>query len=956
MAFTGTWGAWDYSGGNGMRVGIQVTWATPTHGSTSVDATVEVWTQNQYTYGDDQKLTYGGVISGSQSFTNNHDSSEFRRDTLTYTYTYTSTSYGVSPGKVVFSATLSGAYNGVTPSVSVSSSVPARPYAAPAAPTSVALARASDASLITSWVRHATSGEPYDTQAIQRSLNGAAYVALSWTVAGTATSYNDTTALANNKYRYQVRAQNSIGSSGFVVSNDVWTTPSAPSTVTRTGANGANQTVAWTNTVGYPVNTEWQTEVWRSDDNAGYVLLTTVAGSAVNYVDTYPATHAAVKFKYITRTKTTSGAVLYSAWSNETTQTAGTTTPPNKPTGLTPNGIVVDPSQLTVLAWTFNAGQGGDTQTQYQIRHRINGTSTWTTPAAVIDTASTTSLAINTYADGNIVEWQVSTKGADPTFSQWSDSAVYTNTVTVITPPPVIYPADIDIRTGQVRANSLFDEVRNYLMRTQSQLFGGGTRSVDATFNVNWTARFLAICLGTGANTANVGYFDINPPFSNTVTNKALSGNIATLTFSGTHRFRAGETVIVSGVDATFNGTFVVRTAETSFITYDKVATTVSPVASGGSVGHRIQGHGSAADQVATTAGKIPMATTWIALYYEMPFGWGGGSTPRKNGVVTVTFKSLTANVATLTVVNPHYFTLGDPITIAIGDPVFDGSGTVTAMTVNTITYARTGSNVSTTAASGYVKPFGSSTNMGNYHLVSYLGAFTVPSNWILLAMRNGDTGQVEWSTGDKAPAGADSNQIIVGDPAGGNTVLNNNQLRARTGSAETGDLYLQYAGSGDVRIGDTGGATILCTPMTVLEDFDSTDQTAYSSATQTPGSPVLGLTFVAPRSGKVLIEGSAGISCSAAGTDVRCYVECKSGATIGSGTVQGTTGDTDTGPSCRFTSVVAGEVRNVASGHVLVSALTAGSTYNICMRHRVAGGGGSITVLWRRVTCLPSM
>lgn len=45
---------------------------------------------------------------------------------------------------------------------------------------------------------------------------------------------------------------------------------------------------------------------------------------------------------------------------------------------------------------------------------------------------------------------------------------------------------------------------------------------------------------------------------SATVTNKALASNVATLTTAAAHGFVVGDTVVVSGVDSTFNGTHVV--------------------------------------------------------------------------------------------------------------------------------------------------------------------------------------------------------------------------------------------------------------------------------------------------------------------------------------------------------------------------------------------------------------
>jgi len=60
------------------------------------------------------------------------------------------------------------------------------------------------------------------------------------------------------------------------------------------------------------------------------------------------------------------------------------------------------------------------------------------------------------------------------------------------------------------------------------------------------------------------------------VSNKALTSNVATLTTSTTHSLIAGDEVVVTGVDATFNGTYVVISAPTTTtFTYAKTATNV---------------------------------------------------------------------------------------------------------------------------------------------------------------------------------------------------------------------------------------------------------------------------------------------------------------------------------------------------------------------------------------------
>ena len=68
-----------------------------------------------------------------------------------------------------------------------------------------------------------------------------------------------------------------------------------------------------------------------------------------------------------------------------------------------------------------------------------------------------------------------------------------------------------------------------------------------------------------------------------TVTNKALTSNVATLTI-GTHHLTAGATITVDNIDATFNGTYVITTVGATTISYAKTAANVTSVAASGLV------------------------------------------------------------------------------------------------------------------------------------------------------------------------------------------------------------------------------------------------------------------------------------------------------------------------------------------------------------------------------------
>jgi hypothetical protein len=75
---------------------------------------------------------------------------------------------------------------------------------------------------------------------------------------------------------------------------------------------------------------------------------------------------------------------------------------------------------------------------------------------------------------------------------------------------------------------------------------------------------------------------------SNTVTNKALTSNVATITTADAHNLSVGSTVTVSGVGAPFDGTWVVASVPTSTTyTYNVTAANVTSAASTGTTGTR---------------------------------------------------------------------------------------------------------------------------------------------------------------------------------------------------------------------------------------------------------------------------------------------------------------------------------------------------------------------------------
>jgi hypothetical protein len=119
--------------------------------------------------------------------------------------------------------------------------------------------------------------------------------------------------------------------------------------------------------------------------------------------------------------------------------------------------------------------------------------------------------------------------------------------------------------------------------------FGGAGTTVE-TSNLSVTDPLLFVGKDNTSDLVDLGfigeYSTTVATITKTVSNKALTSNVATITTSDTHGFAVGDYVVVSGVDATFNGTFLVASVPTTTtFTYAKTATNVtSAVATGSAV------------------------------------------------------------------------------------------------------------------------------------------------------------------------------------------------------------------------------------------------------------------------------------------------------------------------------------------------------------------------------------
>jgi hypothetical protein len=116
--------------------------------------------------------------------------------------------------------------------------------------------------------------------------------------------------------------------------------------------------------------------------------------------------------------------------------------------------------------------------------------------------------------------------------------------------------------------------------------FGGAGTTVE-TSNLSVTDPFVFVGTNNQADIVDLAfigeYASTVSTITKTISNKSLTSNIATLTTSDAHTFLVGDVVVVSGVDATFNGTFnIIEVPTATTFTYAKVnANVTSAVATG---------------------------------------------------------------------------------------------------------------------------------------------------------------------------------------------------------------------------------------------------------------------------------------------------------------------------------------------------------------------------------------
>ncbi|MEE6273525.1 fibronectin type III domain-containing protein [Georgenia sp. MJ206] len=403
------WGAFRSTPTQSARLGIDAT-VSGNPASGSVTVTVRYYLEHTQAVAQSQTINRTGTITGAVPI------NAARGVVSTGAYTVTvPTVYG-SAGTRHFGAFLSGHYAGLSPSVDVNVTIPARPYLAPNPPPALSSSRSSDTQINVSWTTAYTGADgarPWTGVYLERWDNvrdGHVVVAtLPWSTS----SYSDRSTVGNRRYVYRIRAYNAAGTSAYTYGSMVVTTPAAPGTPEAT-KDTTDVVLQWSRNA-YP---EAVYQVHHAADGVwdAAPLVTTAANAWTwTHVDPDPA----VTHTYRVRASHAGLLSPYSAASNVIQLLAA----PLAPTNLAPTGTI-DSTGSEVLSWRHQSVDG-TSQTAYELERRLKGTTSWTTTGKTTSSLQQRTALTSWFVNGSEYEWRVRTWGQHATASPWSAIASF---------------------------------------------------------------------------------------------------------------------------------------------------------------------------------------------------------------------------------------------------------------------------------------------------------------------------------------------------------------------------------------------------------------------------------------------------------------------------------------------------------------------------------------------------
>lgn len=269
---------------------------------------------------------------------------------------------------------------------------------------------------------------------VQRSESGGAWKTITSSLDNDGSELDDTvhyadcTCSPDNYYRYRIRPKNSqvtslVEGPSENGTDPTYNTPNPPSKVTATYTSTGSVLLKMTN----KSKTADTMEIQRRIDSGTWTDVATVDQSeslCTEYIDASAISGTSIQYR-VRNGRT--GMQLSERWSEwKSSNEVVALSVPDKPTIIIPiSGTPVTYDMEAVrLAWVHNPTDGTD-QESAAIRYKKEDASTWNEISIGAVSYYDLTVDAETFAPNDKVTWEVSTKGAHSSYSDWSDEATF---------------------------------------------------------------------------------------------------------------------------------------------------------------------------------------------------------------------------------------------------------------------------------------------------------------------------------------------------------------------------------------------------------------------------------------------------------------------------------------------------------------------------------------------------
>lgn len=374
--------------------------------------------------------------------------------------------------------------------------------------------RVSDTKVNLSWYPPNRAERVY----IERSTDGAAFKSLGY-VAGTASSYSDTSTSANHWYQYQVRGWNSTGYSRYSVGDIIYMTPAAPASVSGARAGDGTEIVLTVDNSGTRNATDFDVQ-YRASSSTQW-LNATPSSSSGTPVSSITFTGMGGQSWYF-RVRNTRNA-LVSAWTESGLVVP--IQPPKAPTLVSPSsGTVIEAGSGATMTVTFEWAHNpvdGSAQTAAELQYKYSTDANWTTVSLTTEESKSVVLAC-----GHSFSWRVRTKGVYSEFGPWSEVSGF----------DLFYPPEVSfLRPSRTVADMPIVYELEYL--DDHGVFASGTLDIKLGGNVVYSEDLPATATEMGEPSPIIGEITTNeflPSSGNTYTFEAILRSSDTITVTVT--------------------------------------------------------------------------------------------------------------------------------------------------------------------------------------------------------------------------------------------------------------------------------------------------------------------------------------------------------------------------------------------------------------------------------------